>query len=154
VANENKRKNNLVPISSRGAEEQKEFHRMGGIASGTARRRKRDLKNITKELLSLPNASDQLDEVLARAGVDIEDRDNSTAMMMSMLLAALNGDVQAAKFIRDVIGEDNDTARLKLQQREAKLKFAPSDSGNEKEKSALFNALKDSDTDSDTGGNT
>lgn len=42
---------NLIPNSERTPEERREIARRGGIASGKARRMKRDIKQITKWIL-------------------------------------------------------------------------------------------------------
>ena len=48
MANENK---NLIPQSERTKDEQREIARMGGIASGKARREKKTIQKILEDLL-------------------------------------------------------------------------------------------------------
>ena len=46
--------NNLIPLNERTKEEQTKITTMGGKASGKARRRKRDLKELLELALSQP----------------------------------------------------------------------------------------------------
>ncbi len=77
--------NNLIPMNERTEEEQRKIARMGGIASGEARRRKRTLKD---ELILL-----------------LETNDNNKKISLALLKKALAGDIQAFTTIRDTIGE-------------------------------------------------
>ena len=77
--------NNLIPMNERTKEEQREIARMGGIASGEARKRKKTLK---EELIAL-----------------LETNNNNNKISVALLQKALNGDIQAFTTIRDTIGE-------------------------------------------------
>lgn len=76
---------NLIPMSERTKEEQREIAKKGGIASGEARRRKKTFK---EELIIL-----------------LEANDNNKKISLALLQKALNGDIQAFTTIRDTIGE-------------------------------------------------
>ena len=75
---------NLKPFV-KGEQRQKDLGKMGGIASGEARRRKRTLK---EELIML-----------------LETDDNNNKISLAVLKRALDGDIQAFTTIRDTIGE-------------------------------------------------
>lgn len=76
---------NLIPMSERTKEEQREIAIMGGKASGESRRARKTLK---EELLAL-----------------LEQNDNQKNMTVSLLLKALDGDIKAFEVVRDTIGE-------------------------------------------------
>lgn len=76
---------NLVSLADRTIEEQRDIARMGGIASGEARRRKRTLK---EELLLL-----------------LEEENNQKNVTVALIKKALTGDTKAFEVLRDTIGE-------------------------------------------------
>ena len=85
----------------------------GGIASGEARRRKRDMKKTLEMLATLPfNLKDKngnsIKAQLQAMGISEEDIDYEMAMNYSVFLTAIKGgknQVSAATFIRDTLGE-------------------------------------------------
>ncbi len=116
VANEH----NLIPVRSEN--EAREKGRKGGIASGEARRRKKTLKATMKAVLSLEVTDTDTWNMLSSMGIDPQDMDNQTAMAVALLRRAIMaGDVAAFKEIRNLIGEDNDAERLKLQKKQLSL---------------------------------
>lgn len=104
---------NLIPFNERTEEEQREIARKGGIASGEARRRKRDIKDSLDILLSMPfkldgNSAEMVRTQLNKLGVPEEDIDNQMAMAFSMFVNSVGtgkNAVSAATFIRDTLGE-------------------------------------------------
>lgn len=104
---------NLIPFNERTEEEQREIARKGGIASGEARRRKREIKDSLDLLLSLPfkikaNNADTIREQLNNLGVPEDEIDNQMAMAFSMFINSVGtgkNAVSAATFIRDTLGE-------------------------------------------------
>jgi hypothetical protein len=101
VANEE----NLIPISERTKSEQREIQKKGGIASGKARRRKRNMKEAADLFLSLPVSDKRKFNKAARRYVDAEDIDNQMLMIIGLVDAATDGDARAAKVVIDLIGE-------------------------------------------------
>lgn len=95
---------NLKPV--RTAEEAREKGRRGGIKSGEARRRKRDMKKAAQLLMGLDISSPKLQEQVKSFGVPDEDVNNQMAVLVSMFLQATKGNVKAAEFIRDTMGEN------------------------------------------------
>lgn len=96
---------NLIPFNELTEEEQRKIARMGGIASGEARRQKKLIKDQLKLLLSLPIKDDNFKKELEEMGIDEENQDNQMALVVSLYQKALNGDVQAFNTIRDSVGE-------------------------------------------------
>ena len=104
---------NLIPFTERTEEEQREIARKGGIASGIARRRKRDMKEAVDLLLSLPcklktQNGDSIREMAKELGIDEDEIDNQMAVAISMFIVASAGgknSVGAATFLRDTVGD-------------------------------------------------
>ena len=82
--------------------------RKGGIKSGEARRRKRDMKERLEILLSMPITKGKETDVekikgfgeLKGKNITVED-----AILVAMIQKALKGDVSASNFIRDTSGQ-------------------------------------------------
>ena len=85
---------NLIPNSQRTPSELREMTRKGGIASGKARRKKKEMR---EELIAI------LEEKIT------DSKGKKVKIQRSILLAqvkeALKGKTKAAEFIRDTIGE-------------------------------------------------
>lgn len=94
---------NLQPVRSE--EEARALGRKGGIASGKARREKKLLKDQLEVLLSLPNKDSKLQKKMKALGLEDEDTDNQMALVIAMWEKAKKGNVKAAEFIRDTLGE-------------------------------------------------
>ena len=107
---------NLNPVRTK--EEAKERGRNGGIKSGEARRRKRDMKSAASLLLDMGVWGPNMDAQMERMGLPEDERTNQMAVLVSMLQEAQNGNVRAAEFLRDTAGRNNDRNRdYKLRQR-------------------------------------
>lgn len=140
MANEN----NLIRPEDLTPSERRENARKAGKASGQSRRRKRDLKNTLKVLLELPVSDNEVYNALAKMGIAPENIDNHTAIVVALMREALSGNVKAFQEIRSLLGEDNDNERLKLQQKEFKLKETKQDDGKSDGRIAeLIEGLKD-----------
>ena len=96
---------NLIPFDQRTEEEQKRIRTAGGIASGAARRRKRNLKQAADLYLSLPVTDRRVRNKIARDGVNPEDIDNQMAMIVGLTEAAVRGDARCAKVLVDLLGD-------------------------------------------------
>ena len=84
---------NLIPNSERTPSELREITRKGGIASGEARRRKRQLKEDLIMLLEM---------------IGDNEKTNQENIATATVAKALSGDIRAIEFIRDTIGEKPD----------------------------------------------
>ena len=113
---------NLIPNSERSPDELREMARRGGQASGAARRRKRDMKNAARMILSLP-ADEQVSSLLSQLGIPEEDQTMQVAILAAMAMKARSGDVRASEFLRDTAGEN---PRQKLEEK----RFAAEQSAN------------------------
>ena len=93
---------NLVPQSERTKEEQRRIARMGGIASGEARRAKRDMRERMKMMLEEKPK-----------GKDYTYADRLTESMLTIAANPKNGAaaVRAYETILHIIGQDEPEAR-------------------------------------------
>jgi hypothetical protein len=83
---------NLIPFDERTEDEHREIATKGGKASGKARRRKKELKELLELALSQPSG--------------IEDgEDNYTAITAALVQRAIHGDTKAYEVIRDTLGQ-------------------------------------------------
>lgn len=86
---------NLIPTTKRSKDEARENSRKGGIASGEARRRKRDLRRALEALL---------DKNMGR-NKDGEEVSGAEALALKQFEKALKGDTRAFEVIRDTAGQ-------------------------------------------------
>lgn len=92
---------NLVPFTSEQShEEAVENGRKGGIASGEARKLRSAVKRVLN--MKLPSDKDELIKELEKAGIDAT---NDNGIAFAMVLKALQGDISAAGWVRDTVGE-------------------------------------------------
>ena len=99
---------NLIPQSKRTKAEQRAIARAGGIASGKARREKKALRETLEELLAMPiktGKKDDLEKIKCIANVKGKNITMQETIMLAMLNKAAKGDVRAAEYIRDTIGQ-------------------------------------------------
>lgn len=90
------------------SKEARERGKKGGIASGKARREKKALKDTLELLLSMPmkdGAGVDVEAVKSFASLKGENINVQEAMTIAMLQRAMKGDVRAAEWIRDTIGQ-------------------------------------------------
>lgn len=107
---------NLIPMQKRTAEEQRKITTAGGKASGIARRKKKNLKELTQMLLENPVFSEEAKKNIKMLfpDVDVEDMTNGMAMTANILLSAitstdLKDKVKAAEYLRDTAGQKPET---------------------------------------------
>lgn len=98
-----KSKENLRPPTT--TEEARERGRKGGIKSGEVRRERKALREVLDTLLNLPVGFEVQKETLVALGIDEEDCNNQTLISVAMIQAAASGDVKAATWLRDTVGE-------------------------------------------------
>lgn len=90
---------NLIPNSQRSPSEVRENSRKGGIASGEARRAKRDFReSMMQALAEMIDRKDDNGTVIAK--ISAQD-----AICLKQIAKALKGDTTAAKFCVDVSAE-------------------------------------------------
>lgn len=132
---------NLIPkTSDQSREEAKRNGSKGGKASGAARRRKKAMKDSAKALLSMNVCSmnggsiDKIKALLRSFGYDDDKATVQDAILISWLLSAMKGDVQAGKLLRDTAGESPDMeikkAELRIKKQLLELKRLMADGGD------------------------
>lgn len=99
------KKDNLIPMNERTKDEQREIARKGGKASGQARRRKRTMREAAQLILCLP-VKPETAKVLMQYGIEEQDCTNMTLLMAKAVQMAADGNMKAAEFVRDVLGEN------------------------------------------------
>lgn len=98
-------KDNLIPMNERTEDEQREIARKGGIESGKTRRRKRTMKEAAQIILKAP-VNDEQAELLKKYGIAEQDCTNLMLIMAKAVQMAADGDLKAAEFVRDILGEN------------------------------------------------
>lgn len=93
---------NLKPVRTK--EEARERGRAGGIKSGAARRKKRDMKSALKLLLDQPVEHGNIVAFLQGFGLEEEELTYNMAIAAAMVRSAIDGNVSAAQFVRDSAG--------------------------------------------------
>lgn len=123
------RKGNLKPIQP--GSDAREKGRKGGIASGKSRQRRKKIAGILTDALKKRTGAGKIREELAAAGMELDAEDtNAAAFAYSILLAAMEGNMQAARLVLELLEEDPqlehkqrvDGGRLELKEREVKLR--------------------------------
>lgn len=100
---DDKRLKNLIPNERRSPNEARKNGKMGGIASGVARRQKRDLAKTVNALLDMPVKSQKIKSSLNSFGLKVdENTDMLTAMVAGLLSQACNGRVDAFEKILEL----------------------------------------------------
>lgn len=91
---------NLVSLAERSPEERSAIAKMGGIASGAARREKAGFRDKVR--------------LLARTKVDYDDYQDTRLdeiLAQRLFFAAINGNVKAISIVMDILGNESDEAR-------------------------------------------
>lgn len=108
---------NLVPFTSdQSREEAKKNGAAGGRASGESRRRKRAMREVLDDLLSMPLKKGALKEIESLADLAgpngkinlLNGKVNITveqAVLVTQVIQALQGNTKAATFLRDTAGQ-------------------------------------------------
>ena len=110
---------NLKPQNTRTKEEQREIARLGGIASGESRRRKRSMKESIETLFAMQTSSKTIAS-FRKLGYDVPDNlTNEQAMTISMVAKSIAGDTRAANLVMDILGEKHHD---KLKEKELELR--------------------------------
>lgn len=89
---------NLIPGGHKFTQEEASA---GGKASGKARR----LQGAIKKALESKASSAEFQEIFDRFGIETDSRDYAAAIACALITKAANGDLSAAGFVRDSIGE-------------------------------------------------
>ena len=88
---------NLIPVTQRSKEEARRISTNGGVASGIARRKKKELREFTRDFL-MQDAAPALKGNMKTLGVDAEQMTNLAAMVVRAFSKAVNqGDLNAIR---------------------------------------------------------
>lgn len=102
------KEDNLTSFGDMPPEKLKKITRMGGIASGRARRKKADFKKSIETLLALSVPRGKLYDALVENGIEPS---YENAMLFSSLQAAIKrGDIYAVMRFREITGQDKTLA--------------------------------------------
>ena len=120
MANETSK--NLIPQSERTKDEQREIARLGGIASGKARREKQKTQQILADLLSIKNKDLAMFQKLAsKLGLDGDTSIHEVFTMVCLLNAVKKGDLQDLERLTKLLGEQTDVADTEAEKQAAFL---------------------------------
>ena len=89
---------NLVPLTD-------DARRKGAYAANAARRRKRELRDLLAQLVTLPLTPGELSDIDSVSGALDSNVTAQEAIALAQIAKAVKGDTQAAIFIRDTLGE-------------------------------------------------
>jgi len=120
---------NLVPANRRSKNEARENGRKGGLNSGKARRRKKALRLMLKEAISLPLGDlpkDLKTGIMKAAQITDDSLLVSDAVLGSLIRTACKGNSQMMRLLLDTLGESAD---IRMKAREIKLKEKAAQSG-------------------------
>lgn len=101
-------KEDLVSLADRTTEEQQAIARMGGIASGKARREKKLFRETLESILSMPMKTGEcmdVEKIQNFASIKGQNISVQEAIMIAQVQKAMKGDTRAAEYLRDTIGQ-------------------------------------------------
>lgn len=106
MANDNT--NNLIPLNERTKDEQREIARMGGIASGKARREKQKTQQILADLVSIKNKDlDMFKKLATKLGLDGDISIHEVFTLTCLLNSVKSGNLGDLERLSKLLGEDN-----------------------------------------------
>ena len=121
MANANNLKNGEA-TQFRAGEEQVEIARLGGIASGKARREKQKTQQILSDLLSIKNKDLAMFQKLAsKLGLDGDTSIHEVFTMVCLLNAVKKGDLQDLERLTKLLGEQTEVADTEAEKQAAFL---------------------------------
>lgn len=121
----------LIPFDKRTEDEQKKIRQKGGVASGKTRRRKKAVRTVLKEAISMPLSElppDLRDGIMKAAKVKDDTMTVGYTVLGSLIRTACNGNSQMMKLLLDTIGESAD---VRLKEREVRLKEREAEEGRD-----------------------
>lgn len=126
---------NLIPFNQRTEKEQQEIRRKGGIKSGEARRRKKNLKETMQMILDLRVANPIFKEAMDNGKVKKSEQTNQTALLMRLFeLAMTSEDLKYLEKIQEIVGQKPNNQQ--------EINLSIEDSTTSKTTSAFMDKLK------------
>lgn len=99
---------NLIPQSERTKDEQREIARMGGIASGKARKEKQKTQQILADLVSIKNKDlATFQKEAKKMGLDGDISIHELFTMVCLLNSVKSGNLGDLERLSKLLGEDN-----------------------------------------------
>ena len=99
---------NLIPQNKRTKDEQREIARMGGIASGKARREKQKTQKILADIVSIKNKDLAMFQKLAtKLGLDGDISIHEVFTLTCLLNSVKSGNLGDLERLSKLLGEDN-----------------------------------------------
>lgn len=99
---------NLIPQSERTKDEQREIARMGGIASGKARREKQKTQQILADIVSIKNKDlAMFRKLAAKLGLDGDISIHEVFTLTCLLNSVKSGNLGDLERLSKLLGEDN-----------------------------------------------
>ena len=95
---------NLKPQSTRTKEEQREIAKLGGKASGEARRQKSTIKSILKQWADSPITVAKLKKEAKSYGIDTDE--GRSLITLALIKGAMKGNAKYMERLLDTLGED------------------------------------------------
>ena len=98
----------LIPVTERSKEEALEMSRRGGIASGVARRKKRNMQQFAEIILSMAMKNGEVhtvEDIQSIADLKGKNLTVDQAIILKQVEKALKGDLKSAEFVRDTSGQ-------------------------------------------------
>lgn len=111
---------NLKPLNTRTAEQKRKIAKMGGIASGEARRRNADIRKAMNELMKMP-ATGRAKELVDSLEFTEEEKLNANAVAAKLFQMAIAGNQRAMELILDYSFKVSDDER-KTKESDARIK--------------------------------
>ena len=97
---------NLIPLSERTKEEQREIAKLGGIKSGEVRKARKTAREILQEMLQRQLSNDQIDDILGTSKNLLGEEKTAYAVINAkMIQIAAAGDTKAYNAVRDTVGD-------------------------------------------------
>ena len=99
---------NLIPQNKRTKEEQREIARMGGIASGKARREKQKTQQILADIVSIKNKDlAMFQKLAAKLGLDGDVSIHEVFTLTCLLNSVKSGNLGDLERLSKLLGEDD-----------------------------------------------
>jgi hypothetical protein len=95
---------NLKPQSTRTKEEQREIARLGGKASGEARRQKNTIKSILKQWADSPITVAKLKKEANSYGIETDE--GRSLITLALIKGTMKGNAKYMERLLDTLGED------------------------------------------------
>ena len=102
---------NLIPMNERTKDEQRKIARQGGIASGKARKQNADMKKRLQEIVKMTLRDGKIDRIKTLADAKNANLSISDALLVKMVLMALNGNIKAMNTLMGMLETDNTEAQ-------------------------------------------